>query len=487
MKLDIDVTSQSYQKHYHFEKETITIGQKLDADIFLNDKKVSRHHAKLLFKDHQWWIQDCNSTNGTSLNGKKIQKAYLKSSDTIHISDFTLSLRLPEHAISPKEKVTEELKKKLESSETILLPPEILKERLSTHMEELMIQNKVNFETPSEKSSYISRQLEKILGLDFLETYIKDTSISEIMINGPKTIYIERNGKIERAKDCFDSPQMLATIIDRILAPLGRHVDEASPLVDARLPDGSRINVVLPPISLQGPLLTIRKFKHCFQTLEDLISAGSVTTACASYLKKIVEDKKNILISGGTSSGKTTLLNVLSNCIAPDERLITIEDSAELKLHQPHTLSLEARPSNIEDKGEISIRTLVQNALRMRPDRLIIGECRGSEALDMLQAMNTGHEGCLSTCHANSPRDAIKRLETMVLMAGFELPLRAIREQIASAIHVIVQMKRLVQGLRMVTHITQICGLEQDTILTQELFNSTKGDPHDTSHNIDEP
>lgn len=273
---------------------------------------------------------------------------------------------------------------------------------------------------------------------------------------------------------------MLSTIIDRILAPLGRHVDEASPLVDARLPDGSRINVVLAPISLQGPILTIRKFKTCFQTLNDLVNTGSLTLESATYLETIVKEKKNILISGGTSSGKTTLLNVLSNCIDPHERLITIEDSAELRLLQPHTLSLEARPSNVEGKGEISIRTLVQNALRMRPDRLIIGECRGSEALDMLQAMNTGHEGCLSTCHANSPRDTLKRLETMVLMSGFELPLRAIREQIASAIHVIVQMKRLAQGLRTVTHITCVCGLEQDTILTQDLFNSTKGDSHVT-------
>ncbi|MBI3018655.1 MAG: CpaF family protein [Deltaproteobacteria bacterium] len=425
------------------------------------------------------------STNGTCVNGKKIQKIPLKLTDKIQISDFSLQMKpLTAHS-SPQEKVTEELKRKLEGAETILMATETLKERLSTQMEELMLQNKVNFENPMEKSSYISRQLEKILGLDFLETYIKDPEISEIMINGSKTIYIERNGQIERAKDFFESEQMLSTIIDRILAPLGRHVDEASPLVDARLPDGSRINVVLPPISLQGPILTIRKFKTCFQTLSDLTHTGSLTPESAAYLENIVHEKKNILISGGTSSGKTTLLNVLSNCIAPGERLITIEDSAELRLSQSHTLSLEARPSNVEGKGEISIRTLVQNALRMRPDRLIIGECRGPEALDMLQAMNTGHEGCLSTCHANSPRDALKRLETMILMSGFELPLRAIREQIASAIHVIVQMKRLAHGLRTVTHITRVCGLEQDTILTQDLFNSTKGDSHDTQLKID--
>ncbi|MBI2646454.1 MAG: Flp pilus assembly complex ATPase component TadA [Deltaproteobacteria bacterium] len=426
------------------------------------------------------------STNGTCVNGKKIQKIPLKLKDKIQISDFTLQMKSELSTQSPQEKITEELKKKLENTETILMAPETLKERLSTQMEELMIQNSLNFENPLEKNSYISSQLEKILGLDFLETYIKDPEISEIMINGPKTIYIERNGQIERAKDFFESETMLSTIIDRILAPLGRHVDEASPLVDARLPDGSRINVVLSPISLQGPILTIRKFKSCFQTLENLIQAGSLTPEAAAYLQNFIHEKKNILISGGTSSGKTTLLNVLSNCIDPLERLITIEDSAELKLTQSHTLSLEARPSNVEGKGEISIRTLVQNALRMRPDRLIIGECRGSEALDMLQAMNTGHEGCLTTCHANSPRDALKRLETMVLMSGFELPLRAIREQIASAIHVIVQMKRLAQGLRTVTHITRVCGLEQETILTQDLFNSTKGDSHDTQLKINE-
>ena len=484
MKINIEVSSPAYQKHYIFEKEKITIGKKLDADIFLNDKKISRKHAQILLKDHQWWIEDCSSTNGTWVNNKQIQKISLKLTDKIQISDFTLQMK-PSEA-TPQEKITEELKKKLEGAQTFFLPAETLKERLSTQMEELMLQNKVSFENPLEKSSYISRQLEKILGLDFLETYIKDPEISEIMINGPKTIYTERNGQIERAKDSFESEAMLSTIIDRILAPLGRHVDEASPLVDARLPDGSRINVVLPPISLQGPLLTIRKFKSCFQTLENLIQAGSLTKEACHYLEKIVHEKKNILISGGTSSGKTTLLNVLSNCISHNERLITIEDSAELKLHQSHTLSLEARPSNVEGKGEISIRTLVQNALRMRPDRLIIGECRGPEALDMLQAMNTGHEGCLSTCHANSPRDALKRLETMVLMSGFELPLRAIREQIASAIHVIVQMKRLAHGLRTVTHITQVCGLEQDTILTQDLFNSTKGETHDTPLKSDE-
>ncbi len=486
MKINIEVSSTNYQKHYVFEKEKITIGKKLDADIFLNDKKISRTHAKLFFKDHQWWLEDCASTNGTRVNHKQIQKISLKFTDHIQISDFTLSFKSPSCVQSPQEKITEELKKKLENTQTFHLPTETLKERLSTQMEELMVQNKLSFEDPLEKNSYISHQLEKILGLDFLETYIKDPEISEIMINGPKTIYIERHGKIEHAQDSFESEHMLSTIIDRILAPLGRHVDEASPFVDARLPDGSRINVVLPPISLQGPLLTIRKFRASFQTLENLIQAGSVTKEAACYLENIVHEKKNTLISGGTSSGKTTLLNVLSNCIDSKERLITIEDSAELKLRQPHTLSLEARPSNVEGKGEISIRTLVQNALRMRPDRLIIGECRGPEALDMLQAMNTGHEGCLSTCHANSPRDALKRLETMVLMAGFELPLRAIREQIASAIHVIIQMKRLRQGLRTVTHITRVCGLEQDTILTQDLFNSTKGDSHDTSLKLNE-
>ena len=484
MKINIEVTSQNYQKHYAFEKEKITIGKKLDADIFLNDKKISRKHAQILFQNHQWWIEDCKSTNGTRVNDKPIQKAPLKWTDKIQISDFTVQM-MPSKD-TPQEKITQALKKKLEGTETLLLSSETLKERLSTQMEELMQKNQVRFEDPLEKNSYISRHLEKILGLDFLETYIQDPEISEIMINGPKTIYIEHHGKIERAKDSFESEAMLSTIIDRILTPLGRHVDEASPLVDARLPDGSRINVVLPPISLQGPLLTIRKFRASFQTLENLIQAGSLTKETATYLENIVHEKKNILISGGTSSGKTTLLNVLSNCIASNERLITIEDSAELTLHQSHTLSLEARPSNVEGKGEISIRTLVQNALRMRPDRLIIGECRGPEALDMLQAMNTGHEGCLSTCHANSPRDALKRLETMVLMSGFELPLRAIREQIASAIHVIVQMKRLAHGLRTVTHITQVCGLEQDTILTQDLFNSTKGETHDTPLKSDE-
>ncbi|MBI3016809.1 MAG: Flp pilus assembly complex ATPase component TadA, partial [Deltaproteobacteria bacterium] len=290
MKINIEVCSSNYQKHYIFEKEKIIIGKKLDADIFLNDKKASRKHAQILFKDRQWWIEDCMSTNGTCVNGKKIQKIPLKLKDKIQISDFTLQMKSELSTQSPQEKITEELKKKLENTETILMAPETLKERLSTQMEELMIQNSLNFENPLEKNSYISSQLEKILGLDFLETYIKDPEISEIMINGPKTIYIERNGQIERAKDFFESETMLSTIIDRILAPLGRHVDEASPLVDARLPDGSRINVVLSPISLQGPILTIRKFKSCFQTLENLIQAGSLTPEAAAYLQNFIHE-----------------------------------------------------------------------------------------------------------------------------------------------------------------------------------------------------
>ncbi|OGP05945.1 MAG: hypothetical protein A2Z91_05085 [Deltaproteobacteria bacterium GWA2_38_16] len=477
MKIKILTTYQESTQTFEFDKNIISIGKNMAADLFLNDKKISRKHAEIVFTNKQWFLKDLDSTNGTMVNGKKIKEIPLHIHDQIQMGDTFLSL----HPLfkNSQDKITDELKQCLEDTPALFVPKEMLKERLSHHMENLLEKNNISFSDSHEKKSYIAQKLQEILGLGFLEDYLKDPRISEIMINGSKDIYIEKKGIIEKTSKVFESEQVLETLIHKILTPLGRHVDEASPMVDARLPDGSRINVILPPLSLKGPILTIRKFLHSFQTLKDLVHVGSISQETASFLETLIHERKNILISGGTSSGKTTLLNALSNCINPKERVITIEDSAELKLHHhPHTLSLEARPSNIEGQGEITIRRLVQNALRMRPDRIIIGECRGAETFDMLQAMNTGHEGCLTTCHANSPRDALKRLETMVLMTGFELPIKAIREHIASAIHIIIQTKRLTDGKRTVTHITKLSGFEGDTILTQDLFNSTKGDPH---------
>lgn len=321
-----------------------------------------------------------------------------------------------------------------------------------------------------ERQRLFEQIVAEILGFGPLEPLLKDDTITEIMVNGPKKVYIERGGKIERTNVVFEDDEHLMRIIERIVAPLGRRVDESMPYVDARLPDGSRVNIVIPPISLIGPVVTIRKFYRTPLTVDDLIRLGSATPEVMEFLKACVQAKINIVVSGGTGSGKTTLLNILSGFIPEGERIITIENAAELQLRQEHVVTLETRPPNIEGKGEITMRDLVINALRMRPDRIIVGECRGGEAFDMLQAMNTGHEGSMTTIHANSPRDALARLENMVLMAGTDLPHRAIREQIAMAIDLIVQTARMRDGSRKIVSLTEIQGLEGEVITTTELF-----------------
>jgi len=317
---------------------------------------------------------------------------------------------------------------------------------------------------------------DSIRGLGPLERLLMDDTISEIMVNGPKQVFIERKGKLVLSDVTFFDEEQLLNVIDRIVSPLGRHIDEANPMVDARLADGSRVNAVIPPLSLKGPLLTIRKFSRNPLTIENLISFGSLTFKMASFLEACVKGRLNIVISGGTGSGKTTLLNVLSAYIPHDERIITIEDAAEIQLQQQHVLTLESRPANLEGTGQIAIRDLVRNALRMRPDRIVVGEVRGGEALDMLQAMNTGHDGSMTTGHANSTRDMLSRLETMVLMAGMNLPIPAIRQQIASAIDIIVQQSRMRDGTRKVTSISEVLGMEGDVIVTQEIFTFDYGD-----------
>ena len=310
----------------------------------------------------------------------------------------------------------------------------------------------------------------EILGLGPLQPLLEDESVTEIMVNGAKNIYVERKGKIHRVPVTFESNDHVMRIIDRIVAPLGRRIDESSPYVDARLADGSRVNAVIPPISLVGPTLTIRKFSKIPITLEQLIQYGTLTPEALQFLKACVESRLNIVISGGTGSGKTTLLNILSTFIPSDERILTIENAAELQLRQEHVVTLESRPPNIEGRGEITIRMLVVNALRMRPDRIIVGEIRDDAALDMLQAMNTGHDGSMTTLHSNSPRDTLSRLETMTLMAGMELPVRAIREQVSAAINLVVHQERMRDGSRRVTNITEVAGMEGDVITTMDIF-----------------
>ena len=320
----------------------------------------------------------------------------------------------------------------------------------------------------------VKEVVDEAVGLGPLEDFLADDSVDEIMVNGWDHVYVERHGKITLTDKQFTSNDQVLAVIRRILAPIGRRVDESSPMVDARLADGSRVNAIIPPLCLTGPTITIRKFARTPYTHLDLIRFGSITPAMAEFLKLAVHNRRNIIISGGTGSGKTTFLNILSGFIPHTERIVTIEDAAELRLAQEHVVSLESKPASIEGKGEIPIRKLVINALRMRPDRIVVGECRGGEALDMLQAMNTGHDGSLTTLHANSPRDALARLETMVLMAGLDLPTRAIREQVASAIHLIVQGARLPDGTRKITNISEITGMEGDTIIMQTIFEFTQ-------------
>jgi len=322
----------------------------------------------------------------------------------------------------------------------------------------------------AERQRLFEQIVAEILGLGPLEPFLADPTITEVMANGAKNIYVERNGKVQRTNAVFESDEHLMRIIERIVAPLGRRIDESSPYVDARLPDGSRVNAVIPPISLIGPVLTIRKFFKIPLTVEKLIEIGSVTAEAMELLKAGVMAKLNIMISGGTGSGKTTILNILSGYIGDDERILTLENAAELQLRQEHVVTLESRPPNIEGRGQITIRDLVVNSLRMRPDRIIVGECRGAEAFDMLQAMNTGHEGSMTTIHANTTRDALARLENMILMAGMELPHRAIREQIASALDVVIQLERMRDGSRKVTAIAEVQGMEGDIITMSDIF-----------------
>jgi pilus assembly protein CpaF len=324
--------------------------------------------------------------------------------------------------------------------------------------------------TRDERRQLVREITDDILGYGPLEPFLRDESVTEVMVNGAERIYIERGGKIELTDSTFVDDAHLLRIIDKIVSQVGRRVDEASPMVDARLPDGSRVNAIIPPLALRGPTLTIRKFSRDPYTMDDLINFGTVTAKSAHFLAACVQGKLNVLVSGGTGTGKTTTLNALSAYIPGDERIITIEDAAELQLQQEHVITLEARPPNIEGQGEVKIRELVRNALRMRPDRIIVGEVRGAETLDMLQAMNTGHEGSLTTIHANSPRDALARLETLVLTAGVELPLRAIREQVASAFDLLVQITRLVDGSRRISHVTEVLRMESDVITLQDIF-----------------
>jgi len=349
------------------------------------------------------------------------------------------------------------------------LSEEDLRRRVHEQLHSALAQERAPL-SAADKAQLIQDVSDDILGYGPIDRLLKDDEVSEVMVNGPESVYVERAGRIEKTAASFVDDTHLRRIIDKIVSQVGRRIDEAVPMVDARLPDGSRVNAVIHPLAVGGPFLTIRKFsKEPFQ-IDDLIRFGTLNAHAARFLQACVVGRLNVIVSGGTGTGKTTTLNVLSSFIPADERIVTVEDAKELQLHQDHVLSMESRPPNIEGKGQVSIRDLVRNCLRMRPDRVVVGECRGGEALDMLQAMNTGHDGSITTIHSNSPRDTLARIETMTLMAGFDLPVRAIREQMASALDLIVHLTRLRDGTRRITHITEVQGMEGDVITLQDVF-----------------
>jgi len=510
------------------------VGSDPECHIQFEESGISGHHAQINVKDNSLSIIDLDSDEGTSIDGEALtsQEEYLVDiNSVITIGDVEIVAQGPEYEAindvseaAPAEKApSDEDQKELESlaeqlkaaksnkfdkdeipilkisgvpQEARMLVQEIKKRAHSELLKRLNLK-KLALSGASEeelgeraketikeilselsiplpdgvKIETIERELvQEAIGLGPLEYLTVLDDITEIMVNGANEVYVECKGTLYRTDTAFADDNQVLAAIERIVAPLGRRIDESSPLVDARLADGSRVNAIIPPLALNGPSLTIRKFSKTPFNIDDIIGFNTITKDMAEFLRACVMVRKNIIISGGTGSGKTTLLNVLSNYLPNRERIVTIEDAAELQLHQENIVRLESRPPNIEGKGEINIRDLVRNSLRMRPDRIVIGECRGGEALDMLQAMNTGHDGSLTTIHANTPRDALARLETLVLMAGFDLPLRAIREQVASAIDVIVQVNRERDGSRKITNISEITKMEGDIITLQDIF-----------------
>lgn len=509
-----------------FDKDEITIGRIDENDVVLPRGNISKRHTRLVRKDGRIVVADLQSTNGTFVNGQKLAAPQvITGSDRIFVGDFIVSVldpatdsdatqaravvgRVPLTSSgapqTPVQESSSARRRPLELKEKQALEEErrewvrllkLVHERLIEALDlrrfdmeklgEAELQQRTETairgivqkmeqvrEIPPgfDRERLVTDVLNEALGLGPLEEYLAQDDVSEIMVNNANQIYLERHGKLELAEKTFSSNEAVRHVIERIVAPIGRRIDESSPLVDARLKDGSRVNAIIPPLALKGPALTIRKFKRERLRIKDLINYGTLTPQMVEFLESCVKVRKNMLISGGTGSGKTTLLNILSSFIPADERIVTVEDAAELQLPQDHWVQLETRPANIEGKGQITIRDLVRNCLRMRPDRIVVGECRGGEALDMLQAMNTGHDGSLTTLHANSPRDALSRLETMVLMSGMELPIRAIREQVASAVDIIVQQTRFADGSRKVTYISEVSGMEGDIITLQDIF-----------------
>jgi pilus assembly protein CpaF len=503
-----------------------TIGKSRDNLVVIRGWRVAAVHCKIELTDKGLYVEDVSDGNGITVNGNSVPfYGPIRSSDVISIGNYDFRLgtatsedtsdpELPtmvkpvssepeelgekdwsmetfigkvEEAVSPEER-TDKINRQrifmwrnrihqdvlrlmdLRRTDVASMDGEALRQKVSTIIDEVISSMEKEIPESVDVAVLKNEVLNEAVGLGPLEELLADDNVTEIMVNAYDEIYTEYKGKLSKSNVVFSSDLAVMSAIERIVAPLGRRIDESSPMVDARLPDGSRVNAIIPPLALRGPCLTIRKFSKKKLEVEDLLAFGTINENMSKLLKMVVENHLNIVISGGTGSGKTTLLNIMSNFIPSTERIITVEDAAELKLGQPHIVSLESRPPNLEGKGAITIRELVKNCLRMRPDRIVVGECRGAEALDMLTAMNTGHDGSLTTAHANTPRDVVSRLEVMVMMAGMDLPQRAIREQIASAIHFVIQQSRLADGSRKVTHISEITGIESGTVQINDIF-----------------
>jgi len=488
-----------------------------DQAILLKGWSIGKHHADIVLEEDGLYVQDKGSMTGTLVNGARVrQYGPLTAMDSIEIGSYVLQVK---PLLTRNADATAETEFKSVASESVatVVPPageasvyatataasddQIVQReaRVMVHKEllKLIDLRRIDVNAMSDDQlramvlqllsevaatiqslpaavdmAKVSKEvLNEVVGLGAIQDLLQDESISEVMVNSPDEIFFERRGKLIKSAITFTDNRAVMSAIERIVAPLGRRIDESSPMVDARLKDGSRVNAIIPPLALKGPSITIRKFMSHRLGAKDLLRFGSANEAMVRLLEICVNERKNIVISGGTGSGKTTLLNILSNFIPDDERIVTVEDAAELKLYQPNLVSLEARPPNPEGRGAVSIRELVRNCLRMRPDRIVVGECRGGEALDMLQAMNTGHDGSLTTLHANTPRDAVARLEVMVMMAGMDLPITAIREQIASSVNLIVQQTRFPCGSRRITSITELTGMESGRVQMAEIFS----------------
>lgn len=526
LEIQFNVPGQEVKnRRLHFGE--YTIGRGFGADIRLKHDSVAKRHALLRIEDGQTFMRDLGAADTVRRNGVVLAElSPVRQGDTFAIGDCELriiqgeveeidhadprsgddaltttvvipsavprsddidgNVRTPTTELQPlQERLQELVLRELDLFRRTALNSlgnADLRKEAKQAIESVIASGAIQLPGDIDRTKFVQEMTAEIMGYGPIEPYLHDDSVSEVMVNGPNQIYIERRGRLAAVPARFINDDSLLRVIERIVSPLGRRIDEGVPMVDARLPDGSRVNAIIRPLSLVGPILTIRKFAKQRFSMDRLVDMGALTAKMAEFLKICVLHRKNILVSGGTGSGKTTFLNALSESIPSSERIVTIEDAAELRLVQPHVLSLEARPPNVEGRGEVTIRELVRNSLRMRPDRIIVGECRGGEALDMLQAMNTGHDGSLTTGHANSPRDLLSRLEVMVLMAGMDLPVRAIREQISSAVDIIVQQTRFSDGRRRVTSIVEVDGMEGDVILTQPLFAfkqrsiSTSGD-----------